>query len=368
MRFFPFPLAPTQASEYAKQYDPLFYAITLLTIFFTVAVMSVVVFFAIRYKAGSKADRSRPQHENLKLEIAWSLPPLLLGLFIFAWGAALFVGVRRPPANALNIFVIGKQWMWHIQHPNGVREMNELHVPEGVPVKLTMISQDVIHAFYIPQFRVQYMVIPGRYTYEWFTATKPGRYYLFCAMHCGTQHSEMGGYVYVMPKAEYAAWLEHGGSTPSPTIQTMAQKGEELYTQLNCMNCHGATDTERAPSLVGIYNKPVKVDNGSVATADDNYIRESIVNPYAHIVQGYTNTMPQYTAGSKGQLSEEQLQEMVEYIKSLTPGTVPAQGSPSSSPAKATNAASAPPVAAPVSLKTAPVTAGTNSTAAGAKR
>jgi cytochrome c oxidase subunit II len=365
MRFFPFPLAPVQASEFAKHSDALFFVITALTVFFTVAVMSVVVFFAIRYKAGSKADRSRPQHENLRLEIAWSLPPLVLGLFIFAWGAVEFVNLRRPPANALNIFVIGKQWMWHIQHPNGVREMNELHVPEGVPVKLTMISQDVIHSFYIPQFRIQYMVVPGRYTYQWFTATKPGRYYLFCAQHCGTQHSEMGGYVYVQTKAEYAAWLAHGGSTPSPTMQTMAQKGEELYTQLNCMNCHELKDTDRAPSLVGIYNKPVKVDNGSVMTADDNYIRESIVNPYAHIVQGYTNTMPQYTAGSKGQLSEEQLQQMVEYIKSLTPGTVPAQGSPSNVPSKG---AVTSPVAQTASLVARPLNADTTSTLAGAKR
>ncbi|HEY3782769.1 MAG TPA: cytochrome c oxidase subunit II [Fimbriimonadaceae bacterium] len=366
MRFFPYQLAPVQASEYAKQYDPLFAVITLLTIFFTVAVMSVVIFFAIKYKAGSKADRSRPEHENLRLEIAWSLPPLMLGLVIFAWGATLFVQQRRPPANALNIFVIGKQWMWHIQHPNGVREMNELHVPEGVPVKLTMISQDVIHAFYIPQFRIQYMVVPGRYTYEWFTATKPGRYYLFCAQHCGTQHSEMGGYVYVMSQPEYAAWLEHGGSTPSPTIQTMAQKGEELYTQYNCTNCHGPADTERAPSLVGIYNRPVKVDNGSVVTADDNYLRESIVNPYAHIVQGYTNTMPQYTSGAKGQLSEEQLQQMVEYIRSLTPGTLPAKGSPSSTPSNAGLPTGEIPQRLPATAATKPATAGT-SQSAGAK-
>ena len=333
MRIFPFPLAPDQASEYAKRYDFLFLAITILTIFFTVAVLSVVVFLAIRYRVGSKADRSRPQHENLRIEIAWSLPPLVLGIFIFAWGAVEYVNYRRPPANATNIFVIGKQWMWHIQHENGVREMNELHVPSGVPIKLTMISQDVIHAFYIPQFRTQFMVVPGRYTYEWFTPTKPGRYYLFCAQHCGTQHSEMGGYVYVMTPADYSIWLAHGGSTPSPAVQTMAQKGEELYTQLNCQNCHTAQDTERAPSLYGIYNKPVKVENGGTMTADDNYLRESIVNPYAHIVAGYTNTMPQYTAGPKGQLSEEQLQEMVEYIKSLSAAPKPAGANGAAPPA-----------------------------------
>lgn len=315
----PFPLAPEEASEFARRYDLLFTAITALTVFFTVGVLAFVLFFAIKYKAGSKADRTRPQHENLRIEIAWTVPPLILGLIIFGWGATEFVNLRRPPKNAIEIFVIGKQWMWHIEHPNGVREMNTLHVPSGIPVKLTMISQDVIHAFYIPQFRVQYMVVPGRYTYEWFTPTRPGRYYLFCAQHCGTQHSEMGGYVYVMPPAEYASWLKHGGSLPNPVNQTVVQAGEELFNQQNCGSCHTNMNTERAPSLYGIFGKQRPVDRGGSTLADENYIRESIVNPYAHIVTGYTNTMPDY----KGQFTEEQLESLVQYVKSLTPGTIP---------------------------------------------
>lgn len=334
---FQFPLAPEQGSEFAPRYDALFGAITVLTVFFTVAVLATVFFFAIKYRAGSKADRSHPQHENLRIEIAWSLPPLLLGLLIFGWGASEFINLRRPPKNAIDIYVIGKQWMWHIQHPNGVREMNELHVPAGIPVKLTMISQDVIHAFYIPQFRVQYMVVPGRYTYEWFTPSKPGRYYLFCAMHCGTQHSEMGGYVYVMPPQQYSAWLAHGGSLPTPLNQTMEQAGQDMFNQLNCGNCHTGKDTERAPSLYGLMSKQIKLNTGKAVTADDNYIRDAIVNPYVQIVQGYTDTMPSYgPQNGKNQLTEEQLESLVAYVKSLTPTTVPGANQ---SPAQAAESA-----------------------------
>jgi len=321
-----FQFAPDQASNFAAKYDLLFTVITALTVFFTVVVLSIVVFFAIKYRTGSKADRSRPQHENLRIEVAWSVPPLILGIIIFAWGASDFIELRRPPKNAVEIFVIGKQWMWHIQHPDGVREMNELHVPEGVPVKLTMISQDVIHAFYIPQFRVQYMVVPGHYTYEWFTPTKPGRYYLFCAMHCGTQHSEMGGYVYVLPKAKYAEWLANGGSTPKMAIRTLVDKGKDLYDQLQCASCHTNVDTERAPSLVALSGKQVKLTDGSTL-ADDNYLRESLIDPYSKLVAGYRNTMPDY----RNQLTEEQIQSLIQYMKSLglpPPPQAPASGAP----------------------------------------
>jgi len=310
-----FPLAPEQASEFSVHSDAMMFVITALTIFFTVAVMACVIFFAIRFRVGSKADRSRPSHENLRIEIAWSVPPLVLGVLIFAWGAEEFINFRTPPKNAMEIFVMGKQWMWHIQHPNGVREMNELHVPTGVPIKLTMISQDVLHEFFVPQFRVQFMVVPGRYTYQWFTATKPGKYYLFCNQFCGTQHSEMGGYVYVQTPAEYAAWLGHGGLQPKANM-TMTEMGQELYAQLNCANCHTSTDTERAPSLLGIYGRQRKMDNGQTITVDDNYLRESLIDPYTHIVSGYTNTMPSY----KGQLNEEDMQRLLTYMKSLSTG------------------------------------------------
>lgn len=310
--FWNFPLAPPQASNFAQKYDVLFVAITALTIFFTVVVLALVMAFVVKYRADSKANRERPQHENLKIEIAWSVPPLVLGLIIFLWGARDFVEMRHPPKDAIEIFVIGKQWMWHVQHPNGVRENNELHVPIGVPVKLTMISQDVIHAFYIPAFRVQYHVVPSLYTEQWFIPTAAGKYPLFCGMYCGTQHSEMGGYVYAMPQTEYAAWLAHGGTSPNPAGESIEEAGRLLYNQLNCANCHSAQDTETAPTLYGIAGKNVNLDRGT-QTADDNYLRESIINPYSQIVRGYTNTMPDY----KAQLTEEQIRSLIQYMKTL---------------------------------------------------
>ncbi len=347
---FPLKVAPQQASSFAPQVDALFYVISALTIFFTVGVMAVVLFLAVKYRAGSKADRSRPLNENLFIEIAWSVPPLILGLVIFAWGAVLFVHMRRPPKNAIEIFVIGKQWMWHIEHPNGVREMNELHVPAGVPVKLTMISQDVIHAFYIPQFRTQFMVVPGRYTYEWFEPTKPGKYYLFCAMHCGSGHSEMGGYVYVMPPKDYQTWLENGGSNPKFDHPTLVQQGEGLFKQLSCDNCHKEQDSERAPSLYGIYNKTANTDKGPLLV-DDGYVRNAIVNPYDKIVAGYTNTMPEYKRVTQTEpgLTEDQLRSLVEYVKSLSNSATPSEASGSAPPAGAT---SPPPVGNPVTAQT----------------
>lgn len=307
-----FPIMPEQASENAAPYDLLFFIITGLTVFFTVVVLTIVGIFAIRYRVGSRANRDRPQHENLKIEIAWSLPPLILGLLIFAWGARDFVHSRKPPENALEIFVIGKQWMWHAQHMNGVRENNTLHVPVGVPIKITMISQDVIHSLYMPSFRVQRHVEPGQYTQMWFTPTKPGRYYMFCAMHCGAQHSEMGGYVYVLPQNEYAQWLSEGGNEIKPPQRTLAQAGERLFKQLNCANCHTGEDNERAPTLYGIAGKTRQLRSGT-AVADDHYLRESLVNPYSQITAGYSNTMPAY----KGQLTEAQILHLLTYLKTL---------------------------------------------------
>ena len=308
-----FPVAPEQASEQAANVDNLFNVITALTIFFTVVVLAFVVFFSVKYRVGSRANRDRPQHENLKIEIAWSLPPLLLGIAIFAWGAQGFVEFRKPPDNAMEIYVVGKQWMWHVQHPSGIRENNELHVPVGVPVKLTMISQDVLHAFYIPAFRAQYHVVPGRYTDMWFTPSKPGRYYLFCNMHCGTGHSEMGGYVYVMSQADYAKWASQDGETKKPKDLTLEQSGEHAFKRLNCANCHTGADTDRAPTLHGLPGKARRFTDGTSAPADPDYLRESMVEPYARIVQGYTNTMPAY----KGQLTEEEILQLQAYMKTL---------------------------------------------------
>lgn len=309
---FNFPLAPERASSIAGFHDIVFYTLVGLTVLFTLLVGFLVIFFAIRFRAGHKVNRSRPVHENLPLEIAWSVLPLLLGLVVFFMGAKLFVDERTPPKDAMEIYVIGKQWMWHIQHQNGVRENNTLHVPIGKPVKLTMISQDVIHAFYIPEFRVQYHVVPGRYTQIWFTATKPGTYHMFCGMFCGTQHSEMGGTVVAMPADEFAKWEQNGGNDVPP--MTMQAYGAQKFHQYACDNCHVSKDTDRAPSLYGLMGKARKFQNGSGAIADPNYIRLAILQPEAKMLTGYINTMPTY----QGQISEEDLLSIVAYIKTLS--------------------------------------------------
>lgn len=304
-------MAPEAASNWAARYDVIFYTIVALTVFFTLIVGVFLLFFTVRFRQGSPVNRENPIHGHLPLEITWSIIPLILGVVIFFVGAQLFVEMRKPPDDAQEIFVIGKQWMWHIQHANGVREMNTLTVPVGVPIKLTMISQDVLHAFYIPEFRIQYHVVPGRYTQEWFTATKPGKYRIFCGLYCGTQHSEMGGFVYVKPQAEYARWLANGG-TDVPQM-TMEQSGAAIFTRMACGNCHGPVDSARAPSLYGIAGTTRKLEGGQSIVADDAYLRESILRPWDKISLGYGNTMPAYDK----QISEEDILQLVAYIRAL---------------------------------------------------
>jgi cytochrome c oxidase subunit 2 len=319
---FNFPLQPPRASSFADQHDALFYTLCILTLLFTTIVGFGVIFFTIKYRKGSPADRSRPIYEDLRLELSWTIIPLILGLFIFYWGASVFVTMRVPPKDAQEIYVIGKQWMWHVQHPNGVRENNTLHVPVGKPVKLIMISQDVIHAFYIPAFRVQMHVVPGRYTTLWFNATQPGKYHLFCSMYCGTQHSEMGGTVVAMPAKEYAEWIANGGQSTTP--MTMEQSGQKLFTSLACNNCHGAKDTIKGPSLYSIYNTRRRMSNGELVLADDAYLRESILRPHNQLSAGYGQEMPEY----QGQLTEEDVIKLVAYMKvlGLPTAAVPTSG------------------------------------------
>lgn len=307
-----FPISPPQASNFAQGHDFVFALITALTVFFTAVVSLLVIFFAVRYRKGSKASRRNPINDSKPIEIIWTVPPLILGLIVFFLGAKLFVDMRTPPSDAMEIFVIGKKWMWHMQHPNGVRENNTLHVPLGKPIKLTMISQDVIHAVYIPAFRVQYMVVPGKYSSLWFTPTKTGKYPLFCNMYCGTQHSEMGGYVYVVEPKEYNEWLARGGDMKQTHKGSLAEQGRELYKKLNCANCHVEKDTERAPTLYGIAGTTRNLRNNGKAVADDDYLRESIMFKDRKFTAGYEDTMPSYR-----QLSEEEIRNLVEYMKSL---------------------------------------------------
>ncbi len=319
---FNLPFQPEQASEFAKPYDDLFWATTGLTVFFTLVVVAMLTVFCIRYRHGRKADRSNQLTSHMMLEATWTVVPFVLGVFMFFWAAKLFVDQRVPPKDAMELYVIGKQWMWHIQHPNGVRENQQMHVPTGKPIKLIMISQDVIHSFFIPAFRIKQDVIPGRYTVQWFTATKPGKYAIFCAEYCGAKHSEMGGYVYVLSPAEYRAWLATGGEKVVAAKQTPVEIGKELWDRYRCQTCHVETDTVYGPSVHGLVGKTRKFTDGSSAVADREYIREAILDPYKRLNEGYGKTMPEY----KGELNEEQVLALYEYIRSL--GAPPTPSAP----------------------------------------
>ncbi len=311
---FQFPIGPPQASEHALAYDQLFGVITLLTIFFTVAVSLVVVFLAVRYRKGNKVDRSNPLHHHTGLEMVWTIVPLIMSFGIFYWSMENYIKVRTMPDEAKEIFAIGKQWMWHFEHMDGIRENNELHVPVGKPIKMTMISQDVIHAMYLPEMRAQYHVVPGRYTDLAFTPIKEGEYRILCAMHCGTQHSEMVGKLIVMNNREYSEWVERQGNRFKPKPKTMVQAGKDVWDSKGCGNCHTGEDQLRAPTLVGLKGKTRKFVDGSTAVADRDYIRESILHPWQRITAGYENTMQAYN----GQLTEEEVLAVTEYIGTMS--------------------------------------------------
>lgn len=311
---FQFPVGPPQASEHALAYDQLFWTITALSAFFTIAVSLLVLFLAIRYRKTNKVDRSNPLHHHTGMELAWTGIPLILALGIFWWSMTNYVKVRTMPEEAVEIFAIGKQWMWHFEHMDGIRENNELHVPVGKPIKLTMISQDVIHAMYLPEMRAQYHVVPGRYTDLAFTPIKEGEYRILCAMHCGTQHSEMVGKLIVMNNREYSEWVEREGNRFKSKAKTMVQAGKNVWETKGCGNCHTGVDNFRAPTLVGLKGKTRKFADGSTAVADRDYIRESILHPWQRITAGYKNTMQAYS----GQLTEEEVLAVTEYIGTLS--------------------------------------------------
>jgi cytochrome c oxidase subunit 2 len=301
------PLWPARASTGAGNVDALYIFLILLSGFMCVAIFTMIVLFALRYRR--QHGRAAEQIEgSTALEVTWSLVPLGIFMVIFAWGAFIFFQERTPPRDATEIYVVAKQWMWKLEHVEGQREINELHVPVGRDVKMIMTSQDVIHSFYVPAFRIKQDVLPGRYTTAWFRATKPGVYHLFCAEYCGTQHSGMIGQVVVMEPAQYEAWLGGGGTTGS-----LASNGESVFQQLGCATCHRSDTQGRGPNLSGLFGKPVLLEDGRTVVADENYIRESILSPSAKVVQGFKPIMPVF----QGLVSEEQLTELVAYVKSL---------------------------------------------------
>jgi len=303
------PLFPDQASVSAQRVDAVYFALLAISAIFATLIFVLIIYFAIKYRRGATVDRVIRRKDYLKLEMTWIIIPLLISFGIFGWAAKVYFDLKTPPDDALEIYVVGKQWMWKIQHPNGVREIDELHVPVGRTVKLTMTSQDVIHSFFIPAFRIKQDVLPGRYTTEWFKATKVGEYHLFCAEYCGTSHSGMVGKVVVMEPLDYERWLREGSAQ-----QSMTASGEALYTKLSCGTCHKPGG--RGPELTGIYNREVELEGGGVAIADREYLRESIINPMAKIVKGFPRMMPTY----RTQLTEDQVNELIEYIKSMSGG------------------------------------------------
>jgi cytochrome c oxidase subunit 2 len=294
---------PDQASTLAPEIDHLYYFLNGITAFFTVLIFVMIVYLGLKYRRKSEAMPPLV-HGNFSLEMVWTLIPVVVVMVLFGWSSALFVRMSRPPASAMDIYIVGKQWMWFAQHPSGVRENNELHVPIGKPIKLTMASQDVIHSFFIPAFRQKQDVIPGRYSYLWFTPTTVGEYHLFCAEYCGKDHSRMVGRVVVMEPAKYQAWL-----SGSRQDESMERAGERLFSQYQCNTCHG----QLGPTMAGLYGSERTFTDGSKAVADDAYLRESILNAPARIVAGFNPIMPSY----RGQLTDEQVNQLIVYIKSL---------------------------------------------------
>jgi cytochrome c oxidase subunit 2 len=314
-----FSLAPEQASTVAGQVDALYYFLLALTAFFFVLIGGLILRFAIKYRRRSPDEVGAPITGSLSLEATWAVIPFIIVMGIFVWGARVYVSMFRPPADALEIHVVGKQWMWKFQHMDGQREINELHVPVGRAVKLIMSSQDVIHSFFVPAFRVKADAIPGYFRTVWFQATKPGTYHLFCAEYCGTQHSGMIGRVIVMEPQHYQTWLS--GMLPGGSADlSPASAGQKLFQDLACHTCHRDDVQGIGPRLAGLYGTSVRLQEGQLVTVDEHYIRESILNPMAKITAGFQPVMPAY----QGRVNEEQLLELLAYIRSLGSPSAPA--------------------------------------------
>ena len=302
------PLFPESASTMASRVDSLYFFLLALSTFFSLLIAGLIVFYAVKYRRRAADSVGSEIQGGLVLELTWTIVPLLITMVIFVWGASVFFAMSRPPDETINIYVVGKQWMWKFQHLDGQREIDELHVPVGRPVKLIMTSEDVIHDVFVPAFRIKADVVPGRYTHLWFQSTKPGRYRLFCAEYCGTKHSGMIGEVVVMEPSEYQTWLSGGAAEGS-----LASAGAKLFRDLACNTCHRPDAQGRGPVLEGLFGKTVTLQNGETLTVDEAYVRESILQPAAKIASGFQPIMPTF----QGLVTEEQLLELIEYVKSL---------------------------------------------------
>jgi cytochrome c oxidase subunit 2 len=305
-------LAPA-ASDSAARVDLLFGVVATVCALVALTLAVLVVTFAVRYRRGARIDRSHAPAVAPRLEWGWTLGTLAVFLGLFAWSASAYVALVRTPADALPVYVVAKQWMWKLQHRGGRREINELHLPLGAPVRLVMTSQDVIHSFYVPAFRIKQDVVPGRYTTMSFTPTRVGDFRLFCAEYCGSEHSVMVGRVVVMPPADFARWLDAGPAEPG-----LAQRGFALYRQHGCSGCHDPSSTVRAPPLEGLIGRVVHLQDGRTLVADENYVRDSILEPRKDVVAGHAPVMPSFA----GQLDEEDIAALVAWMRpAATEGT-----------------------------------------------
>ncbi len=305
-------LFPPTASLQAVQTDRLFYLVCGISLAIGILVVGLLLVFTARYRHGSAAARGRlPPLMRREIEIGWTAGTLFLALFMFWWASSAMLAQVPAPANAMEVHVVARQWMWKTQHPSGAREINTLHVPLNQPTKLLMTSADVIHSFFVPAFRLKADVLPGRNTQLWFTATKTGTFHLFCAEFCGTEHSRMTGQVIVVPPGEYAAW-----SAAQPEGDDLGRDGSALFVALGCAGCHAANSRVRAPDLKGVYGRVVQLSDGRRVTADDAYLRDSILLPRRDVVAGFEPIMPSYS----GAVSDDDLQKLVAYLKSQSAG------------------------------------------------
>ncbi len=301
-------LFPTAASTYAGEVDALYFFLIAVSGFFTILIATLVAVFAVRYRRRHANEVGVGITGSHSLELLWTVIPLGITMVMFFWAASVYFQIYRVPRGAMEIYITGKQWMWKAQHADGRREINELHVPVGRSVKLIMGSEDVIHSFFIPAFRMKMDVVPGKLTNVWFQATKPGTYHLFCAEYCGLNHSGMIGSIVAMEPADFQAWLAGGATEGSP-----AQQGEKLFADLACNTCHRDDALARGPQLKGAFGHTIRFQDGTTGVMDENYIRESILNPQAKIVAGFQPLMPTF----QGVVTEEQILQLIAYIRSL---------------------------------------------------
>ncbi len=304
-----FTLSLPGASDIAHRVDALFLFMLILTGAVAIGIASLILAFSVHYRRGARVDRSAAPAGHRVLEYSWTAIPLAIFIGLFVWGAILYTSFYEPAPAAMPVYVVAKQWMWKLEHSNGRREIDELHLPLGRPVRLILASQDVIHSFYVPAFRIKQDLVPGRYTSIGFTPTELGSFRLDCAEYCGTDHARMGGRIVVMQPAEFERWLSEGAATG------MAAHGFELFRTLGCSGCHGANSTVHAPHLEGLFGRVVHLQDGRTRIADEQYVRDSILLPAKDVVAGFAPIMPSF----QGQASEEDLMDLIAYVRSIGP-------------------------------------------------